>query len=130
MRKGLLSFAVIVVLGAVVLFRFPDLDIALLGIGNHRYFLFHSAILPIVVWLVVRRRGPLALAVAAAFALGVGAHLVTDVFQYKNVVFPWAGTLVRGMSVDDRLWEGGNAVACGVLCWRSWALKRAARGGA
>lgn len=118
----LLLFAVAA--GAVLCYRFPDLDIPLLGIGNHRYFLFHSAIFPIAVWLLSRRaRGAwvrvVAAALAASFAIGVGIHLFTDVFQSKSVVFPFVGTLVRGTSLDDRLWEGTNAAICGVVGWKS-----------
>lgn len=116
-------FLGILVLTGVALFKFPDLDIPLLGIGNHRYFLFHSAILPALAWSALRKRGWVLLALAGGFALGVGAHLVTDVFQTKSVVFPIVGTLVRNSSVDDRLWEGGNAVLCAILGWRVWARK-------
>jgi hypothetical protein len=118
-----------VVAGAVLCYRFPDLDIPLLGIGNHRYFLFHSAIVPIAAWVALRparrARGRLiAAGLAASFALGVGVHLFTDVFQSKSVVFPFIGTLVRGTSLDDRLWEGANAAVCGVLAWVSFAGSR------
>jgi hypothetical protein len=110
---------------AVAFFWFPDLDIRLLGIGNHRYFLFHSAIVPFAAWVVTHRRGWLLRALSAGIALGVGVHLATDVFQRKAVVFPWAHTLVEGTSVDDRLWEAGNALVCGVL---GAALLRRSRG--
>ena len=121
-RAGL--FAAAAALGAVLCFHFPDLDIRLLGIRYHRYFLFHSAILPALLLAVLHplrraRFAVVAACVVSAFALGVGAHLVTDVFQSKSVVFPFARTLVRGTSVDDRLWEGGNAAICGLLVWRS-----------
>ena len=119
-----LFLAIAVAAGAAVCFRFPDLDIPLLGIGNHRYFLFHSALAPLALWAALRparrERGRVVLAVVtAAFAFGVGLHLFTDVFQTKNVVFPFVGTLVRGTSLDDRLWEGANAAACGVVGWVS-----------
>jgi len=110
---------------AVAFFWFPDTDIRLLGIGNHRYFLFHSAIVPFVVWLAVRKRGWLLLALAAGAAAGVGVHLAMDLFQTKPVVFPWAKTLVYNTSVDDRLWEGGNAALCGALA--AFSLRRGRR---
>jgi hypothetical protein len=115
---------VAVAAGAAACFGFPDLDIPLLGIGNHRYFLFHSAAAPVALYTLLRpsrrERGRLVLAVVtAAFAVGVGVHLFTDAFQTKPVVFPFAKTLVRGTSLDDRLWEGLNAAACGVLAWVS-----------
>ena len=116
-------FLVILAVSAAALFKFPDLDIPLLGIGNHRYFLFHSAIVPLAAWYALRRWRFVGLALVAGFALGVGVHLFTDVFQTKSVVFPIVGTLVRGSSVDDRLWEGGNALACGVITWRGWTRR-------
>jgi membrane-bound metal-dependent hydrolase YbcI (DUF457 family) len=113
-------FLLILAASALALFKVPDLDIPLLGIGNHRYFLFHSAILPVVAWFALRRWKLIGVAIAAGFALGVGVHLLTDVVQTKAVVFPWAKTLVAGTSVDDRLWEGGNAVVCWAITWRGW----------
>lgn len=130
-RVGL--FAVVVALGAALCFHFPDLDIKLLGVRNHRYFLFHSVILPALVLAALRpaRRSRYRVAAAAlfsAFALGVGVHLFTDLFQSKSVVFPFVGTLVRGTSVDDRLWEGGNAALCGFLAWKGFREARARAG--
>jgi hypothetical protein len=131
-RFGL--FVAASVLGAALCFRFPDLDIRLLGIGFHRYFLFHSAILPALLLALLHplrrvRFAVVAACVVSAFALGVGAHLFVDAFQSKSVVFPFARTLVRGTSVDDRLWEGGNAAICGLLVWRSYRGVRTRRTG-
>lgn len=131
-RSAKLLFLAALVAGGALFYGFPDLDIRLLGIRNHRYFLFHSAILPLAAWLWLRRaRRPflaaLAVAAAASFALGVGVHLAADTFQSKSVVFPIVGTLVRGTSLDDRLWEGGNAAICGGLtyvAYRGWRRKR------
>jgi len=95
---------------AVLFFGFPDLDIRLLGIGAHRNFLFHSALLVIVLYLLAgagRRENARRVAadvIVAGCGLGIAAHLGVDVFQSKSVVFPFVGTLVRGSSVDDRLW--------------------------
>ena len=114
-------------MGAALLFKFPDLDIRLLGIRNHRYFLFHSALIPLIVWLALRRRGIIAAVVLSAFALGVGAHLVTDLFQTKSIVFPFVGTLVKGTSLDDRLWEGANAAGCGLIAFRGYRSRGSGR---
>ena len=134
-RSRSILFLLAAAAGAALCFKFPDLDIPLLGIRNHRYFLFHSAILPALLWLAVRSRvsrrlGVLWAGTAAAFALGVGAHLVTDTFQTTRVVFPFVGNLVRGTSLDDRLWEGANAAACGALAWRTHGAWRARARGA
>ena len=111
---------------AILTFRFPDLDIRLLGIGKHRYFLFHSAIVPLIALWVARKLrhisivGYLTAAFAIGFLAGVGIHLLTDVFQFKAVMFPFIGSLVDGTSIDDRLWEGGNALLCFGSAWKTW----------
>ena len=110
---------------AVLTFRFPDLDIRLLGIGKHRNFIFHSAIVPLIaLWASMKLRhisiiGYLTAFFAIGFLVGVGMHLVTDVFQYKAVMFPFIGSLIDDTSIDDRLWEGGNALICFGSAWRA-----------
>jgi hypothetical protein len=115
----------------------PDLDIRFLGIGKHRFFLFHSAIGLAVLrqlykmWIhstedknhlwpyrVVHKAAGAAL---GAYAVGVGIHLAIDVFQPKAVIFPWFGSLVDGTLVDDRVWLLGNSlwafhIANDILC--------------
>ncbi len=98
---------------AVPCFFFPDADIRLLGIRYHRFFLFHSAIVPIALYLLISRipRGPvlqIARLFLSGFSLGVAVHLLTDVVPRKAVNFLVAGTLVPGTYVDDRLWIIGN----------------------
>lgn len=101
--------------------RAPDIDITLLGIGNHRYFLFHSAIGLVILryfytkWrnessndLLNRWGQKIAGAALGAYAFGVGIHLALDVVQPKSVVFPFFGSLVDGTLVDDRIWLLGN----------------------
>ena len=97
----------------------------MLGIGKHRHFLFHSAVVPLTVLWVARKLrhisivGSLAATFAIGFLAGVGIHLLTDVFQFKAVMFPFIGSLVDGTSIDDRLWEGGNALVCFGAAWKS-----------
>jgi len=110
---------------AILTFRFPDLDIRLLGIGKHRYFLFHSAIVPLIaLWASAKLRnisiiGYLTRLFAIGFLAGVGVHLLTDVLQFKAVMFPFVGSLIDGTSIDDRLWEGGNALVCFGSAWKA-----------
>lgn len=120
----------------------PDLDISLVGIGSHRFFLFHSGL---VVWgleqLYLRYYRQMELDVSSsplmagpsiaayrnharrvlmkvaggllgAVAIGVGVHLVLDVFQPKAVIFPVIGSLLDGTLVDDNIWLLGNALWC------------------
>ena len=104
--------------------HFPDLDIRILGIGRHRHFLFHSALLPLVALVWSRRNGSDGMAVRlvraflAGMCAGIGFHLLLDVFQTKAVMFPFVGSLVDGVSWDDRLWEGTHAaVSLGIGGW-------------
>ncbi|MGI6422573.1 MAG: hypothetical protein ACOX0N_10310 [Syntrophomonadaceae bacterium] len=105
----------------------PDLDISLLGIGNHRYFLFHSAISLVILryfyrrWQqescqgMLERLGQKVIGVAlGSFAFGVGVHLALDVVQPKSVVFPFFGSPINGTLIDDRIWFLGNSL---------WAFK-------
>jgi len=122
--------AVMTVFTPVGLFGFnhgitaPDLDISILGIGKHRYFLFHSAIgLAVLRYFyklytesdksneIIKKLGG---AVLGSYALAVGVHLTIDVFQPKSVVFPFVGSLVNGTLIDDNIWLMGNAL---------WAFK-------
>ena len=111
-------------------FAAPDWDISTLGIGYHRFFLFHSAIGLAVLrrfhrqWqahlaqtdnsLAGRVKQKLAGALLGAGAAGVGLHLLVDVFQPKSIVFPFFGSLIEGTLVDDNLWLLGNSL---------WAFK-------
>lgn len=106
-------------------FSSPDLDITTLGIGNHRFFLFHSALGLVVLrmfyknWLysqsdpdkffsrVSRKISGVAL---GSFAMGVSLHLAVDVFQPKSIVFPFFGSLINGTLVDDNIWLLGNSL--------------------
>jgi hypothetical protein len=103
-------------IGIALFFRFPDLDITLLGIGAHRNFLFHSFALVAALFLAVRkldaRKGVnfLLKGVVAGCGIGIGLHLFADVFQSHPVKFPFVGSLVDGTSVDDRLWLGANSI--------------------
>lgn len=102
----------------------PDMDISLLGIGAHRYFIFHSAI-----GLAVLRHyyfkwqgneapkglaGKAAGALLGAYAIGVGLHLASDAVHPKAVIFPFFGSLVDGTMVDDNIWLLANSL---------WAFK-------
>lgn len=107
---------------------FPDTDISLLGIGNHRFFLFHSALGLVVLrylhkqWLQKldkenfkdRVTKKVSGALLGSFSIGVGVHLAIDVFQPKSIVFPLFGSLVDGTLVDDNIWLLGNSL---------WAFK-------
>ena len=110
-------------------FSFPDKDISLLGIGHHRYFLFHSAIGLVALrhfykqWLDAennnqhftnRVKRKVSGSLLGSFAMGVGIHLAVDSFQPKSIVFPFFGSLVNGTLVDDNIWLIGNSL---------WAFK-------
>jgi hypothetical protein len=109
------------------MYSFPDKDISLLGIGNHRFFLFHSGV---AIWCIrklyeaqLARAGNSRLlrdravnkilgVMAGSAAFGVGCHLAVDIMQPKSIVFPFIGSLVQGTLVDDDIWLLANSIWC------------------
>lgn len=97
---------------------FPDLDQPLPL--DHRSALTHS-IAPALALTAL----PWARAAAAGLALGLGFHLVADIFPnamtgYATVAVPFAGRLDAGGSY---MWLIANAAACGLV--GAWLLDRA-----
>lgn len=111
-------------------FRLPDKDIPLLGIGMHRFFLFHSALgawalreffAAYKVWRDKNEAsqlfGKVMAVIASCGAFGIGLHLAKDALidGDKSVVFGIpglfsAGTLISGTFVDDDMWLIGNSL--------------------
>ena len=105
---------------------FPDTDIKLLGIGKHRYFIFHSGISVFIFKKMyeayLKKTGNFdkaetlvdkILGVTVSLgAFGTGVHLLSDAIHPKSVVFPFFGSLVDGTMVDDNIWLIGNALWC------------------
>ena len=92
-------------LGTVV----SDLDISLLGIGSHRNPVFHSGIAFFLLLLILRQRQSVFLAtLVAAFGVGLGSHLIWDLFDKADVRWIPGGAL-------DRLWLGVNGLLCLIL---------------
>lgn len=88
---------------------FSDLDIKLFGIGGHRNPLFHSGIFFFILLFVLRRYKSIPLtAIIAAFGIGLGSHLIWDLFDHADVRWIPGGTL-------DRFWIGTNGLLCFVL---------------
>lgn len=88
---------------------FSDLDISLLGIGGHRNPIFHSGVLFFILLVLIKKSNlyPLA-AVVSAFGVGLGSHLIWDLFDQADVRWLPGGTL-------DALWLGVNGVLCLLL---------------
>ncbi len=113
-----LILLLLLIAGVAIFFKFPDLDISLLGIGKHRHFLFHSAFFPAAVYLLIRsifKRKifiTILMAISMAFAFAIGIHLVTDLFRFKTIYFPIIGNLVYSTSLDDKIWIGANVIGC------------------
>ncbi|MBT4092216.1 MAG: hypothetical protein HN580_28070 [Deltaproteobacteria bacterium] len=88
---------------------FSDLDIRLLGIGGHRNPLFHSGLLFFFFFVLAKRFNSYLLAViVAAFGVGLGSHLIWDIFDHADVRWIPGGSL-------DRLWLGINGLICFLL---------------
>lgn len=96
---------------------FSDLDIKLLGIGGHRNPLFHSGLLFFILLIPAKRfRSFLPAAIVASFGVGLGSHLIWDLFDHADV--RW----IPGLSFD-RLWLGINGLFC-ILSARLFLLSR------
>lgn len=66
----------------------PDWDILFCGMSWHRFFLTHSLLLPILLFLVNKRRAMLPLILG--LSIGIGSHLIWDGFtgsMYTPIVF-------------------------------------------
>ena len=88
---------------------FPDLDIRLMGIGSHRNPLFHSGILFFILFYSARRSHSFFLAaIISGFGIGLGSHLIWDLFDHADVRWIPGGGL-------DRLWLGINGLLCFIL---------------
>ncbi|SDT86059.1 hypothetical protein [Desulfobacula phenolica] len=85
---------------------FSDLDIKLLGIGGHRNPLFHSGLLFFILLIPAKRfRSFVPAAIVASFGIGLGSHLIWDLFDHADV--RW----IPGLNFD-RLWLGTNGLFC------------------
>lgn len=96
---------------------FPDLDIKLFGIGSHRNPVFHSGIVFFILLFLARRlKLYLPAAIISAFGLGLGSHLVWDLFDSADVRWIPGGTL-------DSFWLGINGLLC-ILLARTFLISR------
>ena len=110
----------------------PDLDIQLLGIGWHRFFLFHSAVAPYVSKFILEKYedvinkktgsigGPLLWGLLAGNAIGIGVHLLEDgsfgllggehdvVFGIPDVIR--FGSIIPSTYIDDDIFLDGNGL--------------------
>ncbi|RKX78064.1 MAG: hypothetical protein DRP87_07295 [Spirochaetes bacterium] len=112
-----------VIIGFVIFIPFPDYDIRLLGIGEHRNFLFHSSFLPVLGFVFLRksRSRSYIFTIIQGFTMGIclaiGLHLFLDTFQSAAVKFIFIGSLVDGTSLDDRLWLGINSIVSMIIAF-------------
>jgi hypothetical protein len=108
-RLNVILFISITLIGSTIFYFFPDLDISLLTIKYHRFFLFHSVIIPYLLYiLLIRFRTKLptiiATIVLSCITFGISVHLITDIVPRKTVNFIIVNTLIEGTYVDDMLW--------------------------
>ncbi len=90
---------------------FPDLDIKYLGIGSHRNAFFHSGILFFLLFFLAMRIDIFIFTIfTTGFGIGVGSHLLWDLFDRANI---------RRISSRElgRLWLGVNGLLCLFLAW-------------
>jgi hypothetical protein len=100
-QKIFLSISIVInVVGELAFFPFPDVDIKLFGVARHRFFLFHSAIIPYVFSHIAERIARadipkiILYSLRGSFSTAVDAHLFIDIFQSKSVHFLVVSTLV------------------------------------
>jgi len=118
MRKSDISnliFIVSSIFSFIILWGFPDLDISLFGIRWHRNFIFHSIIIPFILYKLLLSKKEKILSflsngIIFGAAISIGVHLIIDVFQPKNVHFIIVSTLVRKTLIDDNIWLGLNGI--------------------
>ena len=104
-RIGALPFLALALIPCYLGTVFPDLDIALLGIGAHRNPLFHSSLsLFLLLGLVGRQRTWLQ-PLIVGYGVGLASHLWWDVVNYGPVRWLPGGT-------SGRIWLGVNGLAC------------------
>ena len=115
----IIFIGLISIIGFILSLNFPDLDIRIFGIGMHRFFLFHSAIIPLLLFILAKLIFKLKdylevmiIAFCGSFSLGIGIHLFFDVFQSKAIMFPFIGSLIDDTSLDDRIWLIVNILIC------------------
>lgn len=110
-------------------FSFPDIDISLLTIKYHRFFLTHSVILPLILLLLSRTMKThfmknAHMLVMSAFTSGITLHLATDIVPRKPVNFLVVNTLIRGTYWDDRLWIMLHMLSGIVIVYRTFLSYR------
>jgi hypothetical protein len=104
-RLGAVAFFALALIPCYLGTVFPDLDIAVLGIGAHRNPLFHSSLSFLVIWGLVYHRHVMLQTLALGYGIGLASHLWWDVIDYGNVQWLPGGTV-------DRLWLGVNGLIC------------------
>jgi hypothetical protein len=104
-RLGAVTFFLLALIPCYLGTVFPDLDITLLGIGEHRNLLFHSSLSFFILWWLVRRRSVILQAAVLGYGVGLASHLLWDTWFYGDVRWLAGGTV-------DRLWLAGNGLAC------------------
>ncbi len=94
-----------------------DLDIRLLGIGSHRNPLFHSGLAFFLLFFIFKKFNSFAIvAIVSAFGVGLGSHLIWDLFDKADVRWIPGGSL-------DRMWLGANGAICLVMSKRNLSLR-------
>ncbi len=96
---------------------FSDLDIKLFGIGSHRNPIFHSGIVFFILLFLARRtKSFIPAAIISAFGLGLGSHLIWDLFDRAGVRWIPGGIL-------GSFWLGINGLLC-ILLARTFLISR------
>jgi hypothetical protein len=114
------------IIGVGVGLQLPDVDRVFSFFLVHRSILTHSALLPYLAYLLVRRQDRRLYLAVAGIALGVAVHLAFDLFPrrwygFAQINVPLIGYLNGTLSV---LWIAGSIVACCYLALRLITARR------
>ncbi len=131
MKKNSVAAIFFVISAAIIaipLQKFPDLDIAVLGIGLHRNFLFHSTLISFLAYKIFLSKRETILSfikngIIFGLSITIGLHLLFDVFQNKSVHFIIVSTLIKGTSIDDRLWLLINSILSFYISIKTYRAK-------
>lgn len=118
---ALALFALIMPVAAWGGLFFPDLDLALMPLIGHRSIITHSALAPVLMLSLGRRR--FMPQTIAWFSFGIATHLVADIFSrgwtgFALIKLPFG---LGNLGLLSPLWIGLNALVALWIC--EWLLR-------
>ena len=121
--------AAVGVTAGVFSYQIPELDVVLLGEQGRGFFLFYSAVVPVVLLMInswLEESGLITRLLAAGACMGVGVslaiRLATEVFKPAPfIVFPFFGVLIEQTVADERAWLVANALVAALVAFAAFS---------